>query len=98
VVALIQTHIAASLKVSSSIPDDAIGLLGWPNPSSHSINMGVNPVSNRNEYHESSWGGGKKRPARKADNLSAISEPVALENVGASTSHNPMGLHGLVQG
>jgi hypothetical protein len=35
--------------------------------------------------------GGKKRPARKADNLAAIYEP----NVGASTSRNPKGLHGL---
>jgi hypothetical protein len=33
--------------------------------------------------------GGKGRPARKAD---------CLENVGASTSHNPTDLHGLLQG
>jgi hypothetical protein len=38
-----------------------------------------------------------RRPARKADNLTAICEPT-VENVGASTSHNPMGLHGLLQG
>jgi hypothetical protein len=36
--------------------------------------------------------------ARKADNLTTICEPDCLENVGASTSHNPMGLHGLLQG
>jgi hypothetical protein len=30
---------------------------------------------NRNEYQESPWGGGTGRPARKADNLSAICEP-----------------------
>jgi hypothetical protein len=41
--------------------------------------------------------GGKGRPARKADNLTVICEPI-LENVEASTSHNPMGLHGLLQG
>jgi hypothetical protein len=35
--------------------------------------------------------GGKKRPARRADNLTAICEPI----VGASTSHNPKGLQGL---
>jgi hypothetical protein len=37
--------------------------------------------------------GGKGRPARRADNLAAIYE----QNVwkcGASTSHNPKGLHG----
>jgi hypothetical protein len=42
--------------------------------------------------------GGKGRPARGAGNLTAICEPICLENVGASTSHNPMGLHGLLQG
>jgi hypothetical protein len=41
--------------------------------------------------------GGKGWPARKADNITAISRK-CLENVGASTSHNPMGLHGLLQG
>jgi hypothetical protein len=40
---------------------------------------------------------GKGRPARKAD-LTAIGEPTVLENVGASSSQTPMGLHGLLQG
>jgi hypothetical protein len=40
--------------------------------------------------------GGKGRPALKADKLTAISS--MREDVGASTSHNPMGLHGLLQG
>jgi hypothetical protein len=40
--------------------------------------------------------GGKGQPARKADNLTAMSR--LFENVGAQTSHNPMGLHGLLQG
>jgi hypothetical protein len=39
---------------------------------------------------------GKGRPARKDNNLTAICEQT--ENVGASTSHNPMGLHGLLHG
>jgi hypothetical protein len=41
---------------------------------------GVDSASNRNEYQESYWGvGGVKgwRQARKADNLTAISEPIA---------------------
>jgi hypothetical protein len=42
--------------------------------------------------------GGKGRPARKADNLIAICERDCLENVRASTSHTPMGLHGMLQG
>jgi hypothetical protein len=37
---------------------------------------------------------GKKRPARRADNSPAICERMS-ENVGASTSRNPKGLHGL---
>jgi hypothetical protein len=38
------------------------------------------------------------RPERKTDNLTAISEQPVYKNVGASTSHNPMGFHGLLQG
>jgi hypothetical protein len=38
----------------------------------------------------------KKRPARRADNL-APSVSRMSENVGASTSRNPMALHGLLQ-
>jgi hypothetical protein len=40
--------------------------------------------------------GAKGPPARKDNNHTAICEPI--ENVAASTSHNPMGLHGLLQG
>jgi hypothetical protein len=40
--------------------------------------------------------GRKVRPARKADNLTAICE-LSVDNVGPSTSHNPMGLYGLLQ-
>jgi hypothetical protein len=38
--------------------------------------------------------GGYGRLTSKADNLTAICEPSGLENVAASTSHNPIGLHG----
>jgi hypothetical protein len=38
--------------------------------------------------------GGKVRLARKADNLTAISEPIYM---GASTSRKSVGLHGLLQ-
>jgi hypothetical protein len=44
-------------------------------------------------------GGVKGQPARKADNLTAICvSRLSRENVGASTSRNPMDLHGLLQG
>jgi hypothetical protein len=39
--------------------------------------------------------GGEGRPVDKTDTLTAICVPIYLENVGASTSHNPMGLHEL---
>jgi hypothetical protein len=42
--------------------------------------------------------GGKERPARKAGNVTAIVSRLSRENVEASTSHNPMGLHGVIQG
>jgi hypothetical protein len=35
---------------------------------------GFDSASNRNEYQESSWG--KGLPARKADNFTAICEPI----------------------
>jgi hypothetical protein len=39
-------------------------------------------ASNRNEYQESSWGG-KRRRASKADNLTAICEPIVLRKCGS---------------
>jgi hypothetical protein len=57
---------------------------------------GVDPASNRNEYEGSSWGveGGRR--------VGLTSLPPSMcrlsrENVGASTSHNSMGLHGLLK-
>jgi hypothetical protein len=38
--------------------------------------------------------GGKGRPTREADNVTAD----CLENTDASTSHSPMGIHGQLQG
>jgi hypothetical protein len=42
--------------------------------------------------------GVKGRPARRADNLTTICEQLSRQNVGASTSHKPMDLHGQLQG
>jgi hypothetical protein len=82
-------HYATSQKVAGSIPDEVIGFFSLPNPSSRNTALGsTQPLT---EMSIRNLPGGKGRPARKADNL-------CLENVGASTSHNPMGLHGLLQG
>jgi hypothetical protein len=76
-----------------SIPDEVIGSFNGPNPSSLTTALGstqpLTEMSTRNLARDKGWS------ERKADNLTAISEPIWLENVGALTSHNPMGLNGL---
>jgi hypothetical protein len=67
------------------VPDD----LGFPNPSSRTMALGS--TQSLTEMSTRNLPGGKKRPVRRADNLAAICVP----NVGASTSRNPKGLHGL---
>jgi hypothetical protein len=42
--------------------------------------------------------GGKGRPARQDDNLPPSVSRLSREYVGASMSHNPMDLHGMLQG
>jgi hypothetical protein len=78
---------ATSRKVVGSIPDEVTRFSNGPNPSSRTTSLGstqpLREMSTRN------LPGGKVRPARKAD-LTAL-------NLGVSTSHNPMGLHGLLQ-
>jgi hypothetical protein len=67
-------HYATSRKVASSIPDEVIGFFNWPNPSSRTMALGsTQPLS---EMNTRSLPGGKGRPARKADNLTAICEPI----------------------
>jgi hypothetical protein len=39
----------------------------------------------------------RTRPMRKPDSLTAICEPI-VKTVGSSTSHNPVGLRGLLPG
>jgi hypothetical protein len=68
-------HYPTSRKVAVSIPNEVTGSFDWPNPSNRTIGPGVDSAFNRNEDQESSWGG-KGRPARKADNLTAICEPI----------------------
>jgi hypothetical protein len=84
-------HYATSRKVVRSIPDGVTGFFNVPNPSSRTMAMGsTQPLT---EMSTRNLPGSKRRPARKADDLTDC-----LENVGASTSHNSMGLHSLLQG
>jgi hypothetical protein len=65
-------HYAISRKVASSIPNEIIGYFKWPNPSSCAMALGsTQPLREINTKH---FPGGKERPARKADNLTAICE------------------------
>jgi hypothetical protein len=60
--------------VVGSIADEATGIFNWPNSSSRIIALGstqpLTDMSTRN------LPGGTGRPARKADKLTAICEPI----------------------
>jgi hypothetical protein len=67
-------HYATSRNVAGSIPDEVIGFFNWPNPSSRTMVLGsTQPLT---EMSTRSHPGGRGRPARKADNLTAICEPI----------------------
>jgi hypothetical protein len=67
-------HYATSRKVAGSIPDEVIGYLILPNLSSRTVALGsTQPVT---EMSTRNLPGGEGRPARRADNLTAICEPI----------------------
>jgi hypothetical protein len=67
-------HYATSRKASGSNPDEISGFFNWPNPSSYSMVLGsTQPLI---EMSTRNLSGGKERPVRKADNLTAICEPI----------------------
>jgi hypothetical protein len=87
-------HYATSRKVAGSSPEkvdffliDLIFQLHY--------GPGVDSAFNRNDCQESSWGG--KWWQSLTTSLPSVSR-LSEENVGASMSHKPMGLHGLLQG
>jgi hypothetical protein len=64
-------HYATSRKVAGSIPDEVIVFFfNWPNRSS--LNMVLGSTQLLTEMSTRNLPGGKERPARKADNLTAI--------------------------
>jgi hypothetical protein len=67
-------HYATSWKVAGSIPDEVIGFFNLPNASSLTVALGsTQPLT---EMSTRNISGGKGRPARKADSLTAIYEPI----------------------
>jgi hypothetical protein len=72
------------------VPDE-VDIFNLPNPSSSTMALGSTqplPKMSTRILPE-----GENRPARRADNFAAMSR--MSEDVGASTSRNPKGLHGL---
>jgi hypothetical protein len=66
-------HYPTSRKVAGLIPDEVIGFLNWPNPSSR--NMALGSTQPLIEMSTKNPPGGTARPVRKADNLTTIFEP-----------------------
>jgi hypothetical protein len=65
--------IRSSFGYAGSIPDEVIGFFNWPNPYSSIMTLGsTQPLT---EMSTRNLPGGKGRPARKAENLTAICEP-----------------------
>jgi hypothetical protein len=65
---------ARSRKVASSIPDELIGFFNLPNPSSRTMSLGsTQPLT---EMSTRKLSGSKGWPACKADNHTAICEPI----------------------
>jgi hypothetical protein len=69
-----RAYCATSRKVAGSIPDEVTGFFNIPNP--YSRNLALGSTQRLKETSTRNLPGGKGRPARKADNLTAISEPI----------------------
>ena len=61
---------ATSRNVAGSIPDGVIGIFHWRNPSDRTTALGVDSTSNK--WVPGVFPGDKKRPVRKAENLTTI--------------------------
>jgi hypothetical protein len=67
-------HYGTSWKVVGSIPDEVIGFLNSPNPSSRTMTLvSIQPLT---EMSTRNLPGGKRWPVHKADNLTAVCEPI----------------------
>jgi hypothetical protein len=70
-------HYATSREVSNPIADEGIGFFNLPNPSSRTMSLeSTQPLT---EMSTRNLSGGKGRPARKANNFTAICEPTVYK-------------------
>jgi hypothetical protein len=61
-------------KVVGSIPNEVIGFFNLPNPSSRTMSLGsTQPLT---EMSTRNLPGDEEQPVRKADNFTAICEPI----------------------
>jgi hypothetical protein len=68
-------HYVTSRKWAGSIPDEVIGFVNWPNPSSRTMALGsTQPLT---ETITRNLPGSKDLPVRKADKRIGICEPIA---------------------
>jgi hypothetical protein len=88
-------HCATNRKVAESIPNCAIGIFHWHNPSGRTMALGLPQPLTDMSTRNISWG--KRRPLRRADNLTSFMCWLSW-NLGASTSWNPQGLSRPVMG
>jgi hypothetical protein len=72
--ATIPTTEFTSRKVAGSIPNEFLAFFNRPNPSSRT--MALESTQPLTEMSTRNLPGGKGRPARKGDNLTAICEPI----------------------
>jgi hypothetical protein len=87
----------AGRKIAGSNPNEVDFFSNLPNPSSSTMALGstqpLREMSTRN-LPGGQNGGRRVRLSTLPPSLSRLSR----QNLGAPTSHNPMGLHGLLQG
>jgi hypothetical protein len=67
-------YYSTSQKVAGKTPYEVIGFFNRPNP--FSLTMAPGSTHPLTEMSTRNLPGGKERPARKADNLAAICEPI----------------------
>jgi hypothetical protein len=81
-------HYVTSRKFAGSSPDEVV-FYNLPNPSSRTMALGsTQPLT---EISTRIFLGGKGRPALKADNLTAICEPIVQRKCGTLDVSQPYG-------